>query len=128
LPLGGVSAHEGSALALAIDGLSGALSGAECSNPEPKRHGNARVFMAIKIAAFTEKQTFIGKIGQLINHVKSSKPSRNTDRVLMPGEPEAINRKKSKTGGIVVDEASFNQLRQQGEKVGLDLLAMVPQI
>lgn len=120
LPLGGsVAGHKGFALSLAIDVLSGALSGAECSNPISRRHGNACFFIVIKIESFLPVQDFISKVGQLVGHVKSAKPAEGFDQVLIPGEPEHRQYQRRLEEGILLEKTICEQLRQKAEVVGL---------
>lgn len=120
LPLGGVSAHKGFALSMAIDALSGALSGAQCSNPQAKRHGNACLFIALRIEAFTPLDTFTEKVGSLINHVKSAKLADGVDEILIPGEPEDYNTKRNMEEGISIDSNTWGQLTSQAVQVGIN--------
>lgn len=120
LPLGGVSAHKGFALSMAIDALSGALSGAQCSNPQAKRHGNACLFIVIRIEVFTPLVEFTEKVGSLIKHVKSAKLADGVDEILIPGEPEAHNTKRCMEEGISIDTTTWGQLTSQAVQVGIN--------
>lgn len=119
LPLGGVVAHKGFALSMAVEGLAGGLSGAGCSNAVANRHGNACWYTVIDIEAFTPLEEFKASVGALIDHVKSSRPSAGTDAILFPGEPEARKRQQRLKTGIAVDQLTWDKLSQKAEKVGV---------
>ena len=120
LPLGGISAHKGFALSLAIDALSGALSGAQCSNAQATRHGNACWFLALRIEAFTPLTQFRKKVDSLCRHVKSSRLAKGISEILVPGEPEQRHAEKSRQEGIYVDDLTWGQLCQKADLVELD--------
>ncbi len=120
MPLGGPSGHKGFALALAIDALCGALSGAQCSNINANRHGNACWFLALRIDAFVPVNTFTDQIQQLTNHVKSAKLADGVDGILIPGEPEDQNIKRVMEEGISIDSTTWGQLTSQAVQVGIN--------
>jgi len=121
LPLGGISGHKGFALSLAIDALSGALSGAQCSNRQAKRHGNACCFIVIKIAAFTSLRAFKKNVGKLRQHVKSSRCAQGTEDILMPGEPEKRRTVRMMKEGIDIDDMTWSQICENADALGLDI-------
>jgi len=121
LPLGGISAYKGFALSLAIDALGGALSGAQCSNPQSKRHGNACCFIVIRTDAFRPLNEFKDQIDQLSEHVKSSRISKEADAIYMPGEPELQRVKKCLQEGIEIDDETWKQLCAAAEEKGLNV-------
>jgi hydroxycarboxylate dehydrogenase B len=121
LPMGGVVAHKGFALSMAIEGLAGALSGAGCSNPEATRHGNACWYTVIKIEAFTPLAQFKTDVGKLIDHVKSSRKATGVSDILYPGQPEEMRRQERLKTGIPVDPQTWDWLAQKAAKVDVAL-------
>lgn len=121
LPLGGEIGYKGFGLSLAIDALSGALSQAFCSNPESKRHGNACLFIVIRIDAFSPLETFESKVNDLIKHVKSSRPANKENPILIPGEPEMLSLKNKKENGIILDDTTWQQLCQKAATLAVTL-------
>ena len=117
--MGGVVAHKGFALSLAIEGLAGALSGAGCSNQELKKHGNACWYTVIRIDAFTPIDDFKKNVGKSIDHVKSARRIPGIDEILYPGQPEALCRLERLQGGIPVDLQTWDRLNQMATRVEL---------
>lgn len=119
LPLGGLMGHKGFALSLAIDALSGALSGADTTNPRPKRHGNACLFLAMRIDAFCAVEEFSGKVAELITHVKAARPMPGTAGVQMPGEPEQATASARRLEGLEIDPTTWRQLTERATRLGV---------
>ena len=125
LPLGGPVGYKGFGLSLAIDALSGALSGAECSNPRGGQHGNACLFLALRIEAFCPLSEFEAKVSALMSHVASSRPMPGVRAVIIPGEPEGVAEEAGARSGIDVDEVTWEALRQRAMRAGIG--AQIPQ-
>lgn len=119
LPLGGVVAYKGYALALAVEGLAGGLSGAPCSNPDAERHGNACWYAAIRIEAFVPLDDFRRNVGRMIDYVKSSRKAPGAAEILYPGEPEERARQVRLKEGIPLDERTWEWLLRKAGEVGL---------
>lgn len=122
LPLGGPMGHKGFGLSLAIDVLSGALSGADCSNPASTRHGNACFFLALKIEAFCPLDVFESKVQALVEHVTGARPMPGTERVMIPGEPEAAAAARLRRDGIEVDGPTWTALQERARRFGVEAL------
>jgi uncharacterized oxidoreductase len=102
-PFGGLNAHKGYALSLAIDIISGALSGAGCSSDENNiRHGNAVTFIGVKIKNFVNYKFFLDEVLKLEEHVKNSRPLFKNKKIYFPGEPEIENFRNNKKNGIKI--------------------------
>lgn len=110
-PFGGLNAHKGYALSLAIDVIGGALSGAGCSSDENNiRHGNAVTFIGIKIKNFVNYNFFLNEVRKLENHVKKSRKLFHNKKIYFPGEPEIENFKFNKKNGIKIGTNLYKQL------------------
>lgn len=120
LPLGGAVGYKGFGLSLAIDALSGALSGAQCSNPKAKRHGNACLFQAIRIDGFLPLAEFEERVGELVSHVRASRPASENNGVQIPGEPEHDRRRVGLAEGILLEEETWKQLIAKARAVGAE--------
>ena len=126
LPLGGAEeesgGHKGYGLCLAVDILSGVLSGSTFGpNLYAKKDVPAKVshlFGAIKIDAFIEPDLFKSIMDAYINTLKSSDKAMGKDRIFIHGEKEfEIYEQQQKEAGIyykVVEE-----LREIGKEVGI---------
>ncbi len=121
LPFGGNAAHKGYALAVVIDILSGALGGGGCSREGAPSGGNGVFLMAIQIEAFTGPDRFEQEVETFIDYLKSSRLLPGFDEILLPGELEYRLRCKGEDEGVFVDEETWRQIRETGEKVGAAL-------
>lgn len=111
LPWGGPVGYKGYGLALMIDIMAGALSGAGCCGPleVPARDG---VFLlAIDVEQFTDGQWFRGQVMQLMDHVKSSPPAPGFNEVFVPGELEYREEENRRRTGVLVDDTTWAEMK-----------------
>ena len=109
LPFGGSVGHKGFALGVMVDLLSGALSGAGCSQSSTCRLGNAMFFNVIDPAAFLTPEEYLEHVAVFERHVRASKPAPGFSEVLFPGEPEFRTEERRRREGIVIDEETWRQ-------------------
>ena len=121
LPFGGIAAHKGYALAVVVDILSGALGGGGCSREGAPSGGNGVFLMAIDIKAFTGPDGFREHVDGLVDYLKSSRLMPGFNEVLLPGEMEHRMRTKGEEEGVFVDDETWRQICETGEKVGVTL-------
>lgn len=111
LPLGHPTAgHKGSGLAVVIDILAGALSGAGCSRANAPATGNALFIAVVEIEAFTAAAEFYAEVDGLIDWVKSSPPRPGFGEVMLPGENSHRIRAARSRDGLAVDETAWQQI------------------
>lgn len=121
LPFGG---HKGFGLALMVEALSGALSGAGTCHDlsvtdDVQTDG---VFMlAINIEAFCPRNFFTSQIRQLIEHVKTSPPSPGFDQIMVPGEPEARRKQKNIRDGVVIDDQTWQTVKHTLDRLDVSV-------
>jgi uncharacterized oxidoreductase len=120
LPFGG---HKGFALSLATDILAGAISGAGCSRPTGKRVGNSFTAILLDPALVRGSGAFDLDVKQLVDYVKSSKLAEGFNEILIPGEPEQRERARRERDGIAVDDVTWRQIREAGERYGVKLIS-----
>ena len=118
LPFGGNAAHKGYALAVVIDILSGALGGGGCSREGAPSGGNGVFLMAIDIQAFTPPERFRDEVDGFVGYLKSSRLMPGFDRIHLPGEIEFRLRRKGERDGVFVDDETWRQIRETGDKTG----------
>lgn len=127
LPLGFPGAgHKGFGLAVMVDILAGALSGAGCSQATPERSGNALFIALIDIAAFTPLERFFQESEQFIDWVKSSPPAAGFEEVLLPGEQAWRISQQRLQKGISVDERAWGQISALAAELGVALPLPLP--
>ena len=122
LPLGGIVGHKGYALALMIDILGGALSGAGCSGSGNTRLQNGILMIALDIANFTPLDDFYEHVDGLVDHVKAAPTAPGFDEILTPGEIEARQTESRLREGIPVDEETWRQIQETAAEVGISEL------
>ncbi|MBS7606816.1 MAG: Ldh family oxidoreductase [Candidatus Bathyarchaeia archaeon] len=119
LPLGGDEAgHKGFGLGLAVEILSGILSGAGCAYEEAKR-GNGVFFEVINIEDFMPIEEFKCKVGDLIRTIKASKPRPGWKEITIPGEPEYLTERIRLREGIYIPERTWDEIKQIASKLGV---------
>lgn len=120
LPLGGVAAHKGFALALVVDILSGAMSGQGCAAGEKTMRSNGVFLTIYNIAHFTDLDTYHNEIETLVAHVKSSRPAKGFTEILLPGEPEFRTAEKRRREGIPVDDKTWETIKEEARHFGVN--------
>jgi len=122
LPMGG---HKGYAISFMMDVFSGVLTGSsfglDVGGPwQPDAHSGAgHVAIAIDIAAFQPPAEFDGRMGALIEQVKSVRRAPGVDEILYPGELE--NRNRAAGGGIPLPEKTLADLRVLAAECGVEI-------
>lgn len=119
LPLGGDEhGHKGFGLGLAIEILSGILTGAGCAYEETKR-GNGVFFEVINVERFMPVEEFKRRVSDLVKVIKGSKTRPGFKEILIPGEPEYLTEKVRLRDGIYVPEKTWEEIVNLAKKLGL---------
>jgi L-2-hydroxycarboxylate dehydrogenase (NAD+) len=126
LPLGGAEeesgGHKGYGLSLAIDILSGVLSGSAFGpNLYAKKNVPAKVshFLgAIKIGAFIEPAMFKSMMDEYINILKNSEKAAGKDRIYIHGEKE-FELYEQRKEEVPLYYGVVKELRQVGQEFGI---------
>ena len=112
LPFGGsVSAHKGFGMSVIVDILSGALTGAGCSQSEDARVGNGLFVLAINVASFRGFPGFSTEIERFIGYLKSAKRAAGVDTIRVPGERGWEEQRRRKRDGIPIDTETWTQIQ-----------------
>ena len=119
--------HKGFGLALLIETLAGALTGAAMTTrvgswlagdpSEPTRHGAA--FLAMDVAAISPDLP--GRIESLIDEIHAAPRGDTVDRLYVPGEKEWENLERSLRDGIALPPDVVASLREAAVIGGMDL-------
>jgi LDH2 family malate/lactate/ureidoglycolate dehydrogenase len=117
VPFGGPVAHKGSALAIAIDILSGALSPAGCTQADPPATGNALFIQVINIEAFQALEDFKAEVGKFVDYVKATPTAEGYDEILLPGERSHRTKRERQTNGIPVEDATWDQVEALADRL-----------
>jgi len=115
--LGGVVGYKGFGLSLLVEILTGALSGAGCSNSEeykarPFYGGNGVFMMVINVAKMTDITQFKRRVDDLLRSVRESPKAPGYDEIMIPGEPERRMRRKLLSEGIFVEDETWKKIAE----------------
>jgi uncharacterized oxidoreductase len=120
LPFGGIVGHKGYGLAVMVDVLSGALSGAGCSQSGSARLGNAMFITVVDIERFLPLDEFKGHAAVLVRHLRGSPLAPGFSEILMPGEIEAREEERRRREGIDIDDETWRHLIAAARDLGID--------
>jgi LDH2 family malate/lactate/ureidoglycolate dehydrogenase len=105
LPMGGEqSGHKGFGLAMVVDALSGALTGAGfalSAGIAANKAGEGRLFLVIDPEMFMPRDEFARRIDQLIDQVKAAKRQPGVDEIWVPGERGLRRRAELRAAGVL---------------------------
>ena len=93
------------------DIFAGALSGAGCSRPDVARVANSFLAIVIDIDKVRDKADYFADVDGLVEYVKSCE--------LVPGEPEARERRRREKEGIEVDVETWRQIVEGARRYGV---------
>ncbi|MCC6492794.1 MAG: Ldh family oxidoreductase [Pirellulales bacterium] len=119
LPWGGPVGHKGYGLALMIDVMAGALSGAGCCGPAQVPPRDGVLLLAIDVEQYTDSEWFRAQVVQLIDHVKSCPPAPGYEEVFVPGELEHREAQKRRRTGIPVDDTTWEEMHSLARRFRL---------
>jgi LDH2 family malate/lactate/ureidoglycolate dehydrogenase len=115
LPFGG---HKGYALALVVELLSLALTGADAT-PQPDGWHSGALFLCLNPAAFRPPEAYDRGVTSILQRVKAVPPAPGFEEVLLPGEPERRTRAERSRDGIPLPDATWETLRRCAAELGV---------
>jgi LDH2 family malate/lactate/ureidoglycolate dehydrogenase len=110
--------HKGYALAILVETLSGALSGAYTYDAQGK--GNGAFMLAINPGGFDEPAAVQERIDRMFGNIKAVPPAPGFKEVLIPGEPEMNNKKARSAEGIYVAADTWEGIKKVAAEFGVD--------
>jgi uncharacterized oxidoreductase len=119
LPLGGPAGHKGFGLALMIDILAGALSGAGCCRPEKVPARDGVLLIALDVEQFTDRVRFYQQVGELIAYIKSCPSAPGFSEVFVPGELEFREAELRRQEGISIDDNIWHKFTVLATRFGV---------
>jgi uncharacterized oxidoreductase len=114
--------HKGSGLAIICELFAGALTGGRTLQPEHPRSGGAinnMLSIIIDPGAINDADATIREAEAMLKAAKGAKRRDGFDEILLPGEPEAIQRKLRSEKGVDVDETSWQEILAAAETAGM---------
>jgi L-2-hydroxycarboxylate dehydrogenase (NAD+) len=131
MPLGGeriTSGQKGYGLSLMVEVLCSQLSaslwskhvtGSRSSPPRPSDTSHA--FMAIDIEAFRPLAEFGASMDEMLGDLRGMEPMEGQEKVMVPGDPEAIAYADRIERGVPVHPVVVDELRAIGEAAGVNV-------
>ncbi|HJS93191.1 MAG TPA: Ldh family oxidoreductase, partial [Solirubrobacteraceae bacterium] len=113
--------HKGYALAVAIEGLGGILSGMGPAMLPAYGDGNGMFVMALEIEAFISVEHYMGQVEEMAQALESTPTAPGIERVLLPGQPELLSAERRRREGIPIAEATMSELRELAAELGATL-------
>lgn len=123
LPLGGPAGHKGFGIALMIDILAGALSGAGCCRDADLPARDGLLLIALDIEQFTDRAVFHQHVSELVAHVKSCPVAPGFGGVYVPGELEYREAQQRRQSGITLEGKIWEELQAIGARLGIAVSA-----
>lgn len=123
-----MTGHKGYGIALLIEILSAALTGAAMLKgvkswaldlSEPSNAGHS--FIAIDVGSIMPIREFKDRIDSIIREIKGSGKAKGSERIYLPGEREWENRDEALKNGMKLPENVLDSLIGLAEDVGLEI-------
>jgi LDH2 family malate/lactate/ureidoglycolate dehydrogenase len=119
LPLGGAEGHKGYGLSAMVEILSALLPGLGFGVEPTGRHNDGCFLAVFNTAAFRDLATFKKEVADFAHYLKDTPPADGFDEVLFPGEIELRNEKERLASGVEIDDKTWSQLLDLGDKFGV---------
>lgn len=112
--------HKGSGLAFMCEILGGALTGTGAANEARPQWANGMLSFYIDPEKLDLEGFFPTEVTRYVGYVKSSKPVRAGDEVLVPGEPELRTRTERLAKGVPLPDDTWDLIINAARSVGVD--------
>jgi uncharacterized oxidoreductase len=124
---GGLAGHKGYGLSMAA-ALVGALSMVGDDDPAPAGNTTGEpgwiggVFtIAIDPEWFGGRDAYAALVRPVLDRADAAAPAPGSERVLVPGEPEAISRERRLGEGVTIAEATWAELAEASATLGIQM-------
>lgn len=122
-----IAAHKGYGLSLAVDLLAGALTGGKTAGPDETINRNNMFSIFIDSAANGMADEANAIAADYLHWIKACASRDPEAPVLIPGEPEAEQKRRRSMDGIDVPDGVWAQIVAAGERFGLSEDQLLPQ-
>ena len=118
--------HRGLAWSLIVELFAGLLSGMGTSNlndyePTAQHPWNEGIFlMAVDVAKLRPVSGFKAAVDALVRSLRAVKPAEGFERVIVPGELEALKEKKYKAEGLPIREEDWAGVLSTAARLGVE--------
>jgi len=113
--------HKGYGLALFIDLLGGALTGAGCTSMSDYDGGNGTFMIVIDIENFRPLEEFRVYVDRLFASLKQVPLAPGFEEILIPGEIEYRTQAQREREGIFVEELTWTQIVEAAGGLGVEV-------
>ncbi|MHC4401196.1 MAG: Ldh family oxidoreductase [Planctomycetota bacterium] len=119
-PMGGDQPYKGFGLGLAVEILSGALSGGACAREVPSNQiGNGVFLMLLDPEHFGGGEHFAREVSDLVRFIRGCPLADGVEEITLPGDPERQTLKRKLSEGITLDDGNWGKLVKLAEKLGV---------
>lgn len=108
--------HKGYGLALLVEALGASVTGTFASESGLSMGGS---IIAIDPGCLVGAETFGEGVSQLVGRMHATPAAAGFERVLVPGEPESINRARNRAAGIEIAAATATDIRNAATGLGV---------
>ena len=115
--------YKGFGLAMMIDVLAGALSGAGTCSEETVPASDGMLVMALDVAQYGPIEDFHRHVLTLIEHVKSCPAAPGFEEVYVPGELEHRAAKQKRQSGVPLPDTIWDQINSIAAELKVSLEA-----
>ncbi len=119
--------HKGYALAFVCEMLAGALCGSGTMRPERQGRNtatNGMLTIVIDPSRLIDRAWLADEIAAMTDYITASPPRRPGEPVLIPGDPERLNRAERIAHGVPIDEETWRELTVAAR--GVNVLVETP--
>jgi hydroxycarboxylate dehydrogenase B len=105
--------HKGYALAFICEMLAGAVTGSGTMRPERQEAEsvtNGMLTIVIDPARIADRAWMADEIRAMAEYITASPPRRAGEPVLIPGDPERLNREKRLKDGVPIDDETWREI------------------
>lgn len=105
--------HKGYALAFICEMLAGAVTGSGTMRPErqdAESVTNGMLTVVIDPGRLVDRQWMLDEIAAMASYITGSPPRRPDEPVLIPGDPERLNRERRLRDGVPIDEETWREI------------------
>ena len=113
--------HKGYALAVFADILAGAVAGGSCSHANVDHVANGWFAIFVDPGAFCGQGFYEDQVSGLTDWIHSCPTREGFSEVMLPGEPEARATEKRRSGGIPIEDTTWQNLTAIAEALGVSV-------
>lgn len=113
--------HKGYGLGIMVEILAGLLSGTGSAVYGSYHGGNGVFMLALSPEFFRPPEEFLTDVRRLVEALRATPPREGVERVMVPGDPEALTAERYRRDGVLLDEGTWKLIVDAGRSVGVEL-------